>query len=253
MSRQDDGGVNDRGYTRDQQVMLDDAKRTHAATTATAQRALQTANQTRQLAADTLEELHTQGEKLEKVDRDLDDIDHDVKEAKSLLAYMRRCCCCFVFSCCCDCDADVERDRQRRQRVKARAEARRGDTELSQMEKDRRTHQSNAHNNDAQRSELIGNGKARGRPGDRMDQGIGQGLHEADQAEIRRHTDTQNAALDGISSALDDLTHIADAMGSELDQQNRRIDATGAHAENAHDDLRNVQRGARQDFKLRVR
>lgn len=41
MSRQDDGGVNDRGYTRDQQVMLDDAKRTHAATTATAQRALQ--------------------------------------------------------------------------------------------------------------------------------------------------------------------------------------------------------------------
>lgn len=34
----------------------------------------QTANQTRQLAADTLEELHTQGEKLEKVDRDLNDV-----------------------------------------------------------------------------------------------------------------------------------------------------------------------------------
>ncbi len=33
-------------------------------------------------------------------------------------------------------------------------------------------------------------------------------------------------------------------MGSELDQQNRRIDSTGAHAENTHDDLRNVQRGA---------
>ena len=35
------GSVNDRGYTQSQQVMLDDAKRTHAATTATAQRALQ--------------------------------------------------------------------------------------------------------------------------------------------------------------------------------------------------------------------
>lgn len=34
----------------------------------------QTANQTRQLAADTLEELHTQGEKLEKVDRDINDV-----------------------------------------------------------------------------------------------------------------------------------------------------------------------------------
>lgn len=35
---------------------------------------MQTANQTRQLAAGTLEELHTQGEKLEKVDRDLNDV-----------------------------------------------------------------------------------------------------------------------------------------------------------------------------------
>ncbi len=33
-------------------------------------------------------------------------------------------------------------------------------------------------------------------------------------------------------------------MGMELDKQNQRIDATGAHAENAHDDIRNVQRGA---------
>ncbi len=41
----------------------------------------------------------------------------DVKEAKSLLNYMRRCCCCFIFSCCCECDPDVERDAQRRRRV----------------------------------------------------------------------------------------------------------------------------------------
>ncbi len=42
----------------------------------------------------------------------------DVKEAKGILKYMRRCCCCFVFSCCCECDPDAERDAQRRRRVK---------------------------------------------------------------------------------------------------------------------------------------
>ena len=37
---------------------------------------------------------------------------------------------------------------------------------------------------------------------------------EADQAEIRQQTTTQNAALDGISSALDDLTQIADVRAA---------------------------------------
>lgn len=46
-------------------------------------------------------------------------IDTDVKEAKGILRYMRRCCLCFLCSCCCECDPDAERDNQRRQRVKA--------------------------------------------------------------------------------------------------------------------------------------
>lgn len=35
-----ENGINERGYTRDQQVQLDEAKRAHQETTASAQRAL---------------------------------------------------------------------------------------------------------------------------------------------------------------------------------------------------------------------
>lgn len=44
-------------------------------------------------------------------------IDADVKEAKGILAYMRRCCLCFLFSCCCDCDPSKQADATRAERV----------------------------------------------------------------------------------------------------------------------------------------
>lgn len=246
--RMGENGVNDRGYTNEQQLQLNDLKKTHQQTTESAQRALMTANQTRQLAKDTLEDLHTQGEKLQKVDRDLENIDDDVKEAKSLLKYMRRCCLCFLFACCCDCDPHVERDNQRGKRVKARRQVRQHDAQLVNMD---REHRLQADREDgAVRSELIGTG----RPAPRADgTDIGEGLHKLDRDEIRRQTDTQNVALDGISAALGDLDLMSKEMGSELDEQNQRIDATGMHADTAHNDLRSMQRGARKDFGLRVK
>ena len=48
---------------------------------------------------------------------DVAQIDADVKEAKGILAYMRRCCLCFLFSCCCDCDPSKKADETRQQRV----------------------------------------------------------------------------------------------------------------------------------------
>lgn len=45
-------------------------------------------------------------------------IDADVKESKSLLSYMQRCCLCFLCACCCDCDPSVKEDRTRKNRVK---------------------------------------------------------------------------------------------------------------------------------------
>lgn len=242
-----ENGVNERGYTRNQQVQLDEAKKAHQETTASAQRALMAANQTRQLAEDTLVELHTQGEKLQKVDRDLEDIDKDVKEAKSLIKYMKRCFLCFLCSCCCDCDGDAERDSHRRQRVKARGHHRQQEAQLANMDREHQTQ--GAREDDTKRSELIGNGRVASR---NDGHGIGEGLHEADQAEIRMQTDTQNVALDGISSALHDIDVMSREMGLELGQQDQRIDTTGAHAETAHNDLRSMQRGARKDFKLRV-
>jgi hypothetical protein len=246
-------GVNADGYTADQQQQLDFAKRKHRETTDSAQRALQTANQTRQLAADTLEELHTQGEKLEKVDRDLNDIDTDVKEAKGILRYMRRCCLCFLCSCCCDCDPDAERDNQRRKRVKARDQARRSEHEMSQMDRQRRREQMNGQVNGAAKQELLQGAQPRQRPGDRMARQMGEGLADKDRDDIQHQTELQERALDGIDSALDDLGVMSKHMGVELDEQNRRVDAVGARAENTHDEIRNIQRNARQDFKLRVR
>ncbi len=53
---------------------------------------MQTANQTRQLAADTLEELNRQGEKLDKVDRDLTDV-RTAAHASICSSKQSRACC----------------------------------------------------------------------------------------------------------------------------------------------------------------
>ncbi len=42
-------------------------------------------------------------------------------------------------------------------------------------------------------------------------------------------------------------------MGAELHQQNDRITKVGVKTEDTHDSIRNVQRSARQDFRLRVK
>ncbi len=109
----------------------------------------QTAEQTREIAANTLDALHQQGQKLEVVERDLYEvqlfyqqhfessrlswassyshqyasyltlqIDADVVEAKGILKYMRRCCLFFLCSCCCECDPNAQRDETRKARVK---------------------------------------------------------------------------------------------------------------------------------------
>lgn len=239
--------VNERGYTREQQLELNNAKKAHKETTASAQRAYMTANQTRQLAKDTLEELHTQGEKLQKVDRGLVDIDTDVKEAKTLIKYMKRCCLCFLCSCCCDCDPNAERDKHRRKRVKAREQNRQQDTQLTNMDREHRMQTNRDDSN--MRSDLIRSGETASCADGHS---IGEGLHDDDRAEIRRHTDTQNVALNGIAEALTDLDLMGKQMGVELEQQNQRIDATGEHAETAHNELRSMQRGARKDFQLRI-
>ena len=50
-------------------------------------------------------------------------------------------------------------------------------------------------------------------------------------------------------SVASELQH----MGAELHQQNDRISKVGVKTEDTHDTIRNVQRSARQDFRLRVK
>ena len=42
-------------------------------------------------------------------------------------------------------------------------------------------------------------------------------------------------------------------MGPELHQQNDRTDKVAVKTDDTHDSIRNVQRSARQDFRLRVK
>ena len=48
------------------------------------------------------------------------------------------------------------------------------------------------------------------------------------------------------------LVHVQH-MGAELHQQNNRISEVGGKTENTHDQIRAVQRSARQDFRLHVK
>lgn len=116
------GPYSDRGYTMDEAVLVDKAKRTHQETTESAQRAakvsrnfahcdkqilqksrsydhglpdfcgrLQTAEQTREIAANTLDALHQQGQKLEVVERDLYEVCAVASDCWWLYAQAVRC------------------------------------------------------------------------------------------------------------------------------------------------------------------
>lgn len=61
-------------------------------------RMLATAEETREVGAKTLQELDEQGDKLRKVNQDLNEINHDMKAAEKTLTQMEKCCgCC---TCC---------------------------------------------------------------------------------------------------------------------------------------------------------
>ncbi|PSC68702.1 Synaptosomal-associated 25 isoform A [Micractinium conductrix] len=102
------------GY--DERLMLDAGKKEHKETTATARRALQVAEKTREVAHGTLVEIHRQGLQLESAELGMQEVGREVKEASALLRFMRRWCC---LQCCDCCDPTVQQDRTRKRRVAA--------------------------------------------------------------------------------------------------------------------------------------
>ncbi|CAL5222338.1 g4687 [Coccomyxa viridis] len=260
-------------YTQEEAVIVDKAKRTHNETTQSAQRALKTAERTKELAANTLGELQHQGQKLDMIDRDLHDIDTDVDESKSILSYMRRCCLCFLCSCCCDGDKDVARDNARKTRIKEANKARTQEQEMLARANEHRKEASAAAttaqhapaNEEAQRDELFGQASApksgrvnieerrRQRAAAQRSAAsrIGEGLADEDREEIQEETQKQEDTFDQIGSALGDLKHMSHEMNSELKRQEKVLDAVTDHTDRSAYELQNVSQQAKKDFKVR--
>ncbi|KAK9813086.1 hypothetical protein WJX72_008754 [[Myrmecia] bisecta] len=252
------------GYSPEDQAVLAEAKRIHKGTTASAQRALKTAEKTQELAANTLNELHRQGQKLDMVDRDLNEIDVDVDEGKSILRYMRRCCLFFLCSCCCDCDSDKMRDATRKDRVKMRKQARKHEQEIySRADASRATDKPGYHGpvDEAKaRSELFeqANGakgrlqaQARARNANKWQ--IGDNLADEDRAEVQQETAIQDQALEKIGDALTSLQRMGTEMHEEIDRQDVKLQAVQEHTSDTHGKLADVTHVARKDFRLRGR
>ncbi|CAK0787334.1 hypothetical protein CVIRNUC_010552 [Coccomyxa viridis] len=260
-------------YTMEEAETVDKAKRTHRETTQSAQRALKTAERTKELAANTLGELQHQGQKLDMIDRDLHDIDTDVDESKSILSYMRRCCLCFLCACCCDGDKDVARDSTRKKRVKDANKARIQEQEMLARANEERKEASGAvstaaqvpRNEEAARDELFGqqpvaksgrvNIEERRRQraaAQRSAAGrIGEGLADEDREDIQTETEKQEDTFDHIGSALGDLKHMSNEMNNELKRQERVLDAVTDHTDRSAYELQNVSHQAKKDFKVR--
>ncbi|EIE24462.1 hypothetical protein COCSUDRAFT_65368 [Coccomyxa subellipsoidea C-169] len=263
----ENGGYYNNHYTADEAELVDKAKRVHRGSTASAQRALKTAERTRELAANTLGELESQGQKLDRIDADLHEIDQDVDESKSVLSYMRRCCMCFLCSCCCDGDRDVVRDNTRKQRVKGRNQARAQETEMyAKANEARKTESSTgavaAHapvNEEAARNELLEKpGRVNIEERRRQRQAarnpayrIGENLADEDKEEIHAETEKQEEAFDQIGTALGDLKQMSHAMNDELKRQEHVLDAVTDHTDRTGYEIQHVSAQARKDFKVR--
>lgn len=250
----------DRGYTMEEAVIVDQAKKKHVETTQAAARAAKTAEQTREIAANTLDALHQQGQKLEVVERDLYEIDADMVEAKGILKYMRRCCLFFLCSCCCECDPNAQRDETRKARVKQRQNARKQEKEMYEMARTTRQEDVGAGRSgnradkplseEQARSELLSSTQRLRANIDPNKHHIGDQLADEDRLQVRRQTQEQDKHLDVISDALSDLQRIGEAMGSEVKYQDAIIDRNQDHVSNADTQLRNLSNQAVKDHRL---
>eukprot|EP00877_Chromochloris_zofingiensis_P011936 jgi/Chrzof1/6997/Cz02g07030.t1 len=70
----------------------------HKDTTATAKRALQVVEQTKEIQSSTLSSLKDQGDQMQRVADDLDKMGTDLSYSERILRYMKL-CCCFGFFC----------------------------------------------------------------------------------------------------------------------------------------------------------
>ncbi|KAL4421487.1 hypothetical protein ABPG75_010778 [Micractinium tetrahymenae] len=239
---------------REERMLLEQGKAEHRETTAAARRALQVAEKTRDVAHDTLVEVHRQGAQLERAELGLQEVGREVKEASALLRFMRRWCC---LQCCDCCDPTVDQDRTRRQRVLAAkkelaiqgqmVEQHHGAKQEGVARRARQHDPAVSGNESGARQELFARAGAirEERLGPRGTD-IGVGLPEEDRQEIQMETRQQDALLDQIGGALQQLHAMSKEMYGGLAEQQPRVERLTGATVVAHDQLGTLARDARR-------
>ncbi|KAL6785859.1 hypothetical protein ACKKBG_A00455 [Auxenochlorella protothecoides x Auxenochlorella symbiontica] len=233
--------------------IMEMAKREHRDTTAAAKRAAQIADETVDAGRNTLVEIHRQGEQLDHIERGLDHMEEDVKEASSLVKFMRRWCCWQL--CCCCLDPEHKKGRpSRQQRLKMR-----GVTSLDHREEVANKHMSAAaavdrlikrddvaYNGDetGQRSELFQTAEAIRSERKTTSIGFGKfpGMAESDRSELDSETLKQEGYLDSIGKAVESMKALGQEMSNELQVQDTQIERLPTRAVKVNDDLNRLNK-----------
>eukprot|EP00052_Salpingoeca_macrocollata_P008533 m.67570 g.67570 ORF g.67570 m.67570 type:complete len:211 (-) comp16637_c1_seq1:85-717(-) len=185
-----------------EEVQLQADQTTDASLEAT-RRMLKTATETERVGASTLEQLDEQGEKLRRVEGNMDNINNNVKRAEGHLHQMEKCCGL------CVCPWNRQSNFERTAEYQKAGFGKKPVTEQPGMEM-----------------------SARGKGG----KGAGAGAGASSGGYIQRVTndareDEMDENIGAVHSILGNLKQQAAAMSEELDTQNELIDRIGDKAE----------------------
>lgn len=199
------------------QEILQEAVRTTKNTTEAAKRSLMIVNDTKQVQADTMQALKSQGDQMKRVAGQLQEVEEGVDEAEGVLDAMR-CCGCF--------------GGKAKSKAKKAARVFAAQKEINTSSK---KSVENGHKDDRKEIRLYGP-----RPGT-----LGSAENEEhveEYATIQEHRETQDKYFDQISEALDVIKEGAKEMGSEVETQNKIISDLDSHTSHAQDRVDEVGR-----------
>lgn len=271
-----DGKVTDPAVVA-QRRMVQRGLRDHRETTQSAMRALQIAEQTADIGQATLSEVQRQGQGLDNIERGLDTMDEEVKEASSLIKFMRR-FCLFQVLCCCCCDPDVQRDRTRQKRLKQRRLDDRTVQKAMSLQKEDQIRDLDAimrneipevvlDEDEQERAKIalkynIGSGSTGKVPivsddGHHGVAGVGYNpqrnaaiqsgaMTEAEIQEIQEENMKQDKILSKLDKAVDSLKAMSYELNRELQEQEPQISSISDRAQTTHTNIGSLVKQARR-------
>ncbi|GAX78888.1 hypothetical protein CEUSTIGMA_g6327.t1 [Chlamydomonas eustigma] len=176
--------------------LVREAQKTHKDTTATAQRALRTVEDSKQVKNNMLSELEAQSRKMEKIDDRMHRLNEDLSYSEKILSYMRRCCCLWICDSCTGADPEARMERDWREKT------RRGEFNV---ERYKAIHGGNADKTPGIFDKKNGAGKNHDGPQFReLDTTLPEG-HEKAGMRLAEETRKQDDIINKIHNGLDDL------------------------------------------------